>query len=285
MELVIVTGMSGAGKSQAVRALEDIGYYCVDNMPPQLILKFVELCSQSGGAIRRVALVMDVRGGEMFSELQHSLASLTEAGQGYRVLFLDCADAVLCRRFKETRRRHPLAGEGESVESALTRERALLAPVLEKANYRLDTTLLSTSQLKTQITSIFMGDQVESMAIQCMSFGFKYGFPAEADLMLDVRCFPNPFYIPELKHQTGLDKPVQDFVLGAEDTRIFLRHLYAMLDHLIPLYIQEGKTQLVVAVGCTGGKHRSVTIANALAEHIRSAGHRVLINHRDIEKV
>lgn len=285
MELVIVTGMSGAGKSQAVRALEDIGYYCVDNMPPQLIMKFVELCSQSGGAIRRVALVMDVRGGEMFCDLKHSLFTLNKAGQGYRVLFLDCSDEVLCRRFKETRRRHPLAVEGESTAGALKRERALLAPVLEKADFRLDTTLLSTSQLKAQITSIFLGEQTESMTIQCMSFGFKYGFPTEADLMLDVRCFPNPFYVPELKHQTGMDKPVQDFVLGSEDIRIFLRNLYALLDHLIPLYIQEGKSQLVVAVGCTGGKHRSVTVANALAEHIRSAGHRVLVNHRDIEKV
>ena len=284
MELVIVTGMSGAGKSQTVRALEDIGYYCVDNMPPQLIPKFVELCSQSGGAIRRVALVMDVRGGEMFSELQHSLTARTEAGQGYRVLFLDCADEVLCRRFKETRRRHPLAGEGESVESALARERALLAPVLEKADYRVDTTLLSTSQLKTRITAIFLGDTAEPMTIQCMSFGFKYGFPAEADLMLDVRCFPNPFYVPALKHQTGLDKPVQDFVLGAEDTRIFLRHLYAMLDHLIPLYIQEGKSQLVVAIGCTGGKHRSVSVARELTEVVRPLVHNALLINRDAEK-
>lgn len=284
MELLIVTGMSGAGKSLAVRALEDIGFYCVDNMPPVLMGKFAELCSQSTQPIQRVALVTDVRSGTMFETLEDALQAMKERGQDHRVLYLDCADEVLCRRYKETRRKHPLAGEDEPVEAALVKERRLLQPLADRADYRLDTTQLSTAQLKQQITAIFLEKPDSAMTIQCMSFGFKYGFPAEADVMLDVRCFPNPYYVPELKNQTGLDRPVREFVLASEDTREFLRRLYTMLDHLIPLYTKEGKTQLVIAIGCTGGKHRSVTIAEALAAHIRQQGRRVLINHRDIDK-
>ncbi len=284
MELLIVTGMSGAGKSLAVRALEDIGYYCVDNMPPLLMGKFAELCRQSAQFIQRVALVMDVRSGAMFDTLEDALQAMKTQEQNYRLLYLDCADETLCRRYKETRRKHPLAAEEEPIECALSKERLLLQPLADRADYRLDTTQLSTAQLKQQITALFLDEPDTAMTVHCMSFGFKYGFPAEADVMLDVRCFPNPYYVSELKEQTGLDRPVRDFVLASEDTQEFLTRLYAMMDHLIPLYVKEGKTQLVVAIGCTGGKHRSVTIAEELTSHIRQQGRRAHINHRDIDK-
>ncbi len=284
MELIIVTGMSGAGKSQAVKALEDIGYYCVDNMPPMLIQKFVELCSQSAEDIRRVALVMDVRSGKMFEDLRENVLTLQKANQHTRILLLDCSDEVLCNRYKETRRQHPLADADGGIEQALEKERALLAPIAALADYRVDTTHLSAGQLKAQITDIFTEESVGAMTVQCMSFGFKYGFPAEADLMLDVRCFPNPFYITELKNKTGLDREVQDYVLDSEDMQTFLAHLTAMLDQLLPLYAGEGRTRLVVAIGCTGGKHRSVTVASQLAAHIEQSGYRAMIQHRDIDK-
>lgn len=284
MELLIVTGMSGAGKTLAVRALEDIGFYCVDNMPPMLMGKFAELCDRSARPLHRVALVTDVRSGAMFDTLSEALQTLKSQGQDYRVLYLDCADEALCRRYKETRRRHPLAQDTEPVEQALRRERQLLQPLFDRADYRLDTTRLTTAQLKQQITALFLEETEGAMTVQCISFGFKYGFPAEADVMLDVRCFPNPFYEPSLKPLTGLDEPVREFVLAAEDTKEFLRRLYGMLDHLLPLYVKEGKSQLVIAIGCTGGKHRSVAITEALAPHIREQNHRVTVNHRDIDK-
>ena len=284
MELVIVTGMSGAGKSQAVRALEDIGFYCVDNMPPTLMQKFAELCDQSAEPIRRVALVMDVRGGRLFRDLEHNLRAMDAAGQPYQMLFLDCDDAVLCRRYKETRRKHPLVEEGETTETALQRERELLAPLALRADFRVDTTQLSTSQLKQQISALFLEEPAKAMTIHCLSFGFKYGFPAEADLMLDVRCFPNPYYVPELQYKTGLDREVREFVLKSEEAQGFLTRLYDLLDYLIPLDTGEGKSQLVIAVGCTGGKHRSVTMAMEIADHLRTGGHRVLLTHRDVEK-
>lgn len=284
MELLIVTGMSGAGKTQAVRALEDIGFYCVDNMPPMLLQRFAELCRQSTEPIQRVALVIDVRSGPMFEDLLQNLQTLRQNGQKYRILFLDCADNLLCRRYKETRRRHPLQTDNGKIEEALAVERHLLAPIAEQADYRLDTTQLNTSQLKQQINSIFLEEPSGAMTVQCMSFGFKYGFPAEADVMFDVRCFPNPFYVPELKYKTGRDHEVRFFVLQTPETTGFLERLYAMIDYLLPLYRNEGKTQLVIAIGCTGGKHRSVTIAEELAAHIKKSGARVLIAHRDIDK-
>lgn len=284
MELVIVTGMSGAGKSQAVHALEDIGFYCVDNMPPMLLKKFAHLCSHSAEPIQRVALVTDVRSGSNFETLLQALSHLKAEGQPCRILFLDCADEVLCRRFKETRRRHPLVGESDRVEDALAAERRLLQPLADRADYRLDTSRLSTSQLRQQVQALFLDEPEAAMSVHCLSFGFKYGFPAEADVMLDVRCFPNPFYVPELKHKTGLDPEVRQFVLTPAETQGFLDRLYALVDYLLPLYTGEGKTQLVIAIGCTGGKHRSVAITEALAEHIRATQHRVLVSHRDIEK-
>ncbi len=282
MEQLIITGMSGAGKSQAVKALEDIGFYCVDNLPPALIEKFMDLCDRGAEAPTRVALVTDVRSGPMFDDL-HALLQGAKKGD-YKILFLDCDDQVLCRRFKETRRRHPLAGEEDTTEQALAKERRMLAPLAARADFLVDTTHLGTAQLKQRLCELFADTAENPMTIECMSFGFKYGFPAEADIMLDVRCFPNPFYVPELKQQTGLDAPVRDFVLASPDTQEFLTRLYHLLDHLIPLYINEGKSQLVVAIGCTGGKHRSVTVTEALVAHIADTGHRVLANHRDILK-
>lgn len=286
MEFVIVTGLSGAGKSRAVDALEDIGFYCVDNMPPTLLPKFAELCRQSRKTLSRVAIVIDSRGGEMFQDLSESLDELKRQGGEYTLLFLECDDQVLARRYKETRRKHPLSAEnGGSVMKAIQEERALLKPARSRTDYLIDTSHLSAAQLKERITNLFLGDTSKAMLIQCMSFGFKYGYPAEADLVLDVRCLPNPFYVDELKHKTGLDQAVRDYVLNNEETAGFEQRLYPLIDYLIPLYTNEGKSQLVIAIGCTGGKHRSVTLTEELAKHIAEQNHRVIINHRDIEKL
>ena len=286
MEFIIVTGMSGAGKSRAMTALEDIGYYCVDNMPPKLLTKFAELCLQSED-LSRVAMVVDVRGGQMFDDLFEGLPVLHRMGGEYKILFLDCDDQVLARRYKETRRQHPLVGEDgiTTVYQAIEMERGLLKPLRDRTDYLVDTTHLSSAQLKERVTELFLGDSTQAMVVQCMSFGFKYGYPAEADLMFDVRCLPNPFYEPELKHKTGLDGDVRDYVRETDATRGFESRLYDLVDYLLPLYCDEGKSQLVIAIGCTGGKHRSVALTEALAQHIRDAGVRVTVNHRDIAKL
>lgn len=285
MEFVIVTGLSGAGKTRAVNSFEDIGYYCVDNIPPKLVSKFAELCLQSNDKISKVAIVMDARGGELFSSFFEGLEDLKQQGCHYKILFLDAQDEVLIRRYKETRRRHPLANTfGTSVEKCVEFERELLLPMRARADYIIDTSFLSPAQLKERITGLFLGDAVQGMVIQCMSFGFKYGSPSEADLVFDVRCLPNPFYIDELKHKTGLDKPVRDYVFQFEQTTGFLTRLYDMIDYLIPLYTTEGKSQLVIGIGCTGGKHRSVSIAEALCQHLTGGGRRAMVNHRDIQK-
>ena len=282
MELIIVTGMSGAGKSLASNALEDIGYYCVDNMPPALMRPFLELCKQSAQPHRRIALVTDVRAGELFEELQAVLPQLKSAVDACRVLFLDCNTEVLRRRFKETRRHHPLADNTHPIEEALQEERARLAPLFEMADYRIDTTHLNSAQLKTRIADTFMNQPDTEMTVQIMSFGFKYGYPAEADVMLDARCLPNPYYIDTLRPLTGMDEPVQTYVMDNPDAREFLNRLEALLTHLLPLYQKEARSQLVIAIGCTGGKHRSVTLVNRLAE--RLADHKVQVYHRDMGK-
>ena len=286
MEFVIVTGLSGAGKSRAINALEDIGFYCVDNMPPKLLPKFSELCLQSRDMLSRVAIVIDARGGELFRDLFESLEELKQQGGDYKLLFLECNDQVLARRYKETRRQHPLAGEnGGSVVAAIAQERALLKTARARTDYLIDTSLLSPAQLKERITALFLGDSHTGMVVQCMSFGFKYGYPAEADLVMDVRCLPNPFYVDTLKHKTGLDEDVRRFVLDRDETRGFQTRLYDLVDYLLPLYSEEGKSQLVIAIGCTGGKHRSVALTEELAKHIIAGGRRVMVNHRDIEKL
>ena len=285
MDFVIVTGMSGAGKSRAVDALEDIGFYCIDNMPPKLISKFAEICLQSDGKISRVAIVTDVRGGELFQGLFDELDHLKDQEFSYKLMFLDASDAVLMRRYKETRRRHPVLDVVHgSIENALKSERLLLKPARERADYIIDTTHLSAAQLKERISNIFLDNVMTGMLINCTSFGFKYGPATEADLVFDVRCLPNPFYVDELKKQTGLDQPVRDYVMKWPQSIELLNKIVDLVDFLIPYYLDEGKSQLVIAFGCTGGKHRSVTFAEYLYKHLSDKGHKVTVNHRDILK-
>jgi UPF0042 nucleotide-binding protein len=284
MAFVIITGVSGAGKSRAVDALEDLGFYCADNMPPALIPKFAELCLQTDGKINDVAIVTDVRGGVLFTNLFEGLDELKKQGGDYKILFLDAEDPVLIRRFQETRRKHPLSEPGGTINEALDLERKMLRPARERADYIIDTSNLSPAQLKERLTVLFMGNNKTGLMVSCVSFGFKYGTPTEADLIFDVRCFPNPFYIDELKHLTGLDLPVKDFVFAAESLQKFMKMLFEMIDFLLPLYIEEGKSQLVIAIGCTGGKHRSVAIAEALYRHLLEKSVRAAVNHRDIQK-
>jgi len=283
MELMIVTGMSGAGKSQASNALEDVGYYCVDNMPPALMAPFLELCRQSSQELNRVALVTDVRSGTLFRELQAVLPTLQAAVESCRILFLDCSNEALRRRFKETRRHHPLAEDGRSIEQALQTERELLTPLYEMADYRIDTTHLNAAQLKSRLVDLFMHQADTAMTVQVLSFGFKYGFPAEADIMLDMRCLPNPFYVEDLRRLTGMDAAVQEYVMSNPAAVEYLERILALLRHTIPLYQKEGRSQLVIAIGCTGGKHRSVTMANRVAEALKDmTDGPVLAYHRDI---
>lgn len=287
MELLIVTGMSGAGKSRAVAALEDIGYYCVDNLPAVLLAQFAQLLLQvQENETRRVALVADSRGTAALGQFDDCLHTMRELAIPYKVMFLDCADEVLLRRYKETRRRHPLTELGDtSVSEAIRRERSLLEPIREATDYLIDTSRLTSAQLRERIVQLFMDIPENAMTVQCMSFGFKYGSPREADLMLDVRCFPNPFYVDALRSHTGLEQAVRDFVLDCPESREFEKRLFALIDHMLPLYRNEGKSQLVIAIGCTGGKHRSVTFTEELAAHLRESGARVTVEHRDIKKL
>lgn len=285
MEFVIVTGLSGAGKSQAMHALEDIGFYCVDNIPPKLISTFYELCQQAKESLSRVAVVTDIRGGGMFDSLFEALDKLKVENRDYRILFLDAKDEVLINRYKETRRRHPLAESNlGSIEQAVRLEREVLRQVRERADYIIDTSLLSPAQLKERISGLFLGKSSAALMIHCVSFGFKYGIPAESDLVFDVRCLPNPFYIKELKNLTGLDEPVRDYVMSSEQTQGFVKRFIDMIDYMIPLYCNEGKSQLVISVGCTGGHHRSVALAQLLYNHLLEQGMRTSVNHRDIQK-
>ena len=285
MNFLIVTGMSGAGKSTAVEVLEDIGYYCIDNIPPMLIPKFLELCLHSSHRLDKLAMVVDVRGRELFAGLTESLASLNRQRIGYRILFLDAADEVLQLRFKETRRKHPmLGGQVGELSQAIEKERGLLGQLRQAADYYIDTSKLSVAQLREQISDIFLRDKADGMLITCMSFGFKYGLPSDADTVFDVRCLPNPFYLPELREKTGLDGEVYNYVMDSPVSQEFAQKISAMMDFLIPHYQAEGKSQLVIAVGCTGGKHRSVTFARYLYDHLKSRGNNVVIAHRDLQK-
>lgn len=285
MEFLIVTGLSGAGKSRAMDALEDIGFYCADNIPPKLIATFYELSRQAKGTLSRVAVVTDIRGGDMFSSLLETLDRMQEEKKEYRLLFLDANDFVLVNRFKETRRKHPLSDNClGSLEQAVRLERDVLRPVKERADYVIDTSLLSPAQLKERISGLFLGDASDALRIHCVSFGFKYGIPAEADLVMDVRCLPNPYYVEELKGLTGLDEPVRSYVMKWDQTKGFVRRFFDLVDFMIPLYCDEGKSQLVIAIGCTGGHHRSVTLAELLYNHLLQKDLRVSVNHRDIHK-
>ena len=284
MKFLIITGMSGAGKTSVIKVLEDIGYYCVDNMPPALLSPFADACKRSSTAMKQVALVIDLRGGEMFNSLFASLDDLAKIGVEYEILFLDSSDETLVKRYKETRRSHPLSG-GDRLLDGILRERGLLSEVKKRADYVIDTTKLKTAQLRDEIYTISMGEvPFKNIVVNVMSFGFKYGIPTDADLLFDVRFLPNPFYIPELKSKTGLDKEVSDYVCSFEQTTVFIEKLNDMIEFLLPHYIEEGKHQLVIAIGCTGGKHRSITVAEKLAKFLTKKDYQVVTDHRDYNK-
>lgn len=284
MEFVIVTGLSGAGKSKAISTFEDIGFYCVDNIPPALIKNFAELC-ESNPHLEKVAIVTDSRGGSFFNELTQVLSDLDKNEKKYKILFLDATVEVLVNRFKETRRKHPLLDACDGfIEKAIESEIEMLKNIRERADYIIDTSRLSTSQLKERIVSIFTENPTDTINAICMSFGFKYGPATEADLMFDVRCLPNPFYIDELRHKTGLNKEVKDYVLEKPTAKELLSKLIDLIDFLVPLYLKEGKSSIVIAIGCTGGKHRSVTFAEEIHKHLVEKGYISSVNHRDIEK-
>ncbi|AGK98362.1 RNase adapter RapZ [Clostridium pasteurianum] len=285
MRFVIVTGLSGAGKTHAIRSLEDLGYFCVDNLPPTLISKFAEACFQAEGKIDRIALVIDIRGGEFFHDLFDNLSKLEDAGYKYEILFLDASDEVLVKRYKESRRKHPLAPQGRVI-TGIELERLKLKQVRNRANNVIDTSNLTTRELREKITEIYEqeGQMETQLIVTVLSFGFKYGIPVDSDLVFDVRFLPNPFYIPDLKNFSGNDKQVSDYVLGFEETRVFIDKLSDMLEYLIPHYLKEGKRQLIVSIGCTGGRHRSVTIANSIYEKLKAANYNVNVDHRDINE-
>ncbi|MBR3992720.1 MAG: RNase adapter RapZ, partial [Anaerotignum sp.] len=252
MRFVIVTGMSGAGKTSVLKFLEDINFFCVDNIPPALLPKFAELCYEQKGEIERVAMGIDIRGGKLFNDLFQELSSLEEKGYQYEILFLDASDDVLIKRYKETRRSHPLSRNG-SIQEGIRKEREMLRDVKTKSTYIIDTSQILTRQLKEQINSIFVDNKnYENLVITIQSFGFKYGIPTDSDLVFDVRFLPNPFYIQELKELTGNDEPVSSYVMRFEETQIFRKKLVDMMEFLIPLYIKEGKNNLVISIGCTG---------------------------------
>ncbi|MBQ1241806.1 MAG: RNase adapter RapZ [Oscillospiraceae bacterium] len=287
MEILVVSGLSGAGKSNAATYLEDLGYYTVDNMPAEIIPKFADFSATSDGRYSRVALVSDIRGGsESCASLLQVIDRLRAGGVNCRLLFLRADVTTIIKRYKETRRRHPLLTEGGSVEDAVEREMELLAPLAERADFLIDTTDMPNSKLRSEIFSLFGSkDAAEgNLSVSVMSFGYKYGIPLEADLVFDVRFMPNPFYIPELRHKTGMDDEVYNYVFGFEVANAFLDKLQKMLAFLLPLYKEEGKTMLVVAIGCTGGHHRSVSITRALTKYLRTLGYDAFENHRDITR-
>lgn len=284
-KLVIVTGLSGAGKTQALRSLEDLGFFCVDNLPPALIPKFAELCAQAASKINKIALVVDIRGGEFFNTLFEVLSDLNERGIRYEILFLEASDETLVRRFKESRRRHPLSAYGEVLD-VIREERSLLQELRGMANKIIDTSNMAVQQLKEEIAVIF-ADSADTarLHITVISFGFKYGIPLDSDLVIDVRFLPNPHYQPSLRALTGNDPAVRDFVFGSPVTTEFMEKFAGFVEFLIPQYIKEGKTTLMIAIGCTGGMHRSVALANRLGEILAAKDFRVTVRHRDINRV
>ena len=285
MKFLIVSGMSGAGKSKAASILEDFGFYCVDNMPVALIPNFAEICMANQGKYEKVALVTDVRGGETFDKLFESLSKLEQMGCPYEILFVEASPETIVHRYKESRRKHPLSSGFMPIEEAVRNERQVLKSVRDRANYIIDTTALSTAKLRDQLRKLFAsGEPAAQMSVNVVSFGYKYGIPIEADLVLDVRFLPNPFYIDELRHKCGLDQEVYDFVFQFQQTQDFMKYLERLIAFLLPLYNEEGKSVLVIAVGCTGGQHRSVAVTKALAEFIRRKGYQASESHRDMTR-
>lgn len=286
MRFVIVTGMSGGGKSTALKMLEDMGYFCVDNLPVPLIPKLAELLAVPGSEMNKAALGVDVRSGESFKELEAVMKELDENGFKYEILYLESSDNVLVKRYKETRRFHPLSGSEGRVDVGIRREREKLAFLKKKADYLIDTSHMLTRELRKELGKIFVQNkEYKNLYISVLSFGFKYGIPNDADLVFDVRFLPNPYYIEELRPMSGNDSEVRNYVMGNDKAVEFLGKLIDMVEFLIPNYIAEGKTQLIIAVGCTGGKHRSVTLANELYEALEKAeNYGIRIEHRDIGK-
>lgn len=285
MNFLIVTGLSGAGKSMAVNALEDIGFFCIDNIPVDLLPRIVDFALQGENQLSRVAVVMDVRGTRNSDQLEQALADLDEKKIEYEILFLDANSNTIQRRYKETRRQHPISvTDHVSIEEAIERERRLLQPLRSRAKYVIDTSLLSAAQNKERVCGLFLDKGKSPMALTVVSFGFKYGLPQEADLVLDVRCLPNPFYVPELKNLTGMEQPVVDYVMAAPESQELLRRYESMLEYALPLYVKEGKSQLMIAVGCTGGKHRSITFARKIGEFCQKLGYEPSIQHRDAKR-
>jgi len=284
MKFIIITGISGAGKSLAAKYIEDMGFFCVDNLPPALIPKIAEICSTSQGKMDKIALVMDVRGGELLNDLFPSLKALEENGFSYEMIFMEASDKVLIKRYKESRRSHPLAPDGRIIRG-IESERKLLEKIKVKSNYVIDTSNLTPRQLKEELINIVeRGIAFKGLIISIISFGFKYGIPIDCDLVFDVRFIPNPYYQESMRRLTGLNENVRDFVEKSPETGEFMNKLIDMLDFLIPNYIKEGKSQLVIGIGCTGGRHRSVVIAEALKKLLEERQQRVVVDHRDINK-
>ncbi len=283
MDVIVVTGLSGAGKSQAVHCLEDLGYYCIDNMPPALMKPFTELSVQGRMRIEKAAFVMDIRGGEFFDDLRFSLAELSKSGMNYRIMFLEASDEVLIRRYKETRRSHPLSASGTIVDG-ISRERKKLRDIRKAADFIIDTSHLKTAQLNEEIRRLLLPGEGAGggFVITVESFGFKNGIPLDADMMFDVRFIPNPFYLASMKNLTGNNRKVQDYVLKFPESQEFVTRMYGLISYLIPMYMREGKPQLVLAFGCTGGQHRSVTMANEFSRLFRADGRQVVTIHRDL---
>ncbi|WP_250674005.1 RNase adapter RapZ [Paraclostridium ghonii] len=281
MRFIIVTGLSGSGKSEAMKSLEDIGFYCVDNLPPTLITKFAELCYQGNSNIDKVALGIDIRGREFFETLHESLSYLEKENYKYEVLFLDCADNILVKRYKMTRRNHPLA-KSTQITEGIKEEREILQTLRNKANSIIDTSNMKPRDLKEEISKLYLeGEKTPKLTISVVSFGFKHGIPIDSDLVFDVRFLPNPYYEEELRSKTGEEQIIRDYVMNSDVSKEFFAKLEDMVDFLIPHYIKEGKSHLVIAIGCTGGRHRSVTISNLLYDDLIKKGYRVIKKHRD----
>ncbi len=286
MKLLIVTGMSGSGKSSVMDVMEDIGYYCIDNIPPKLIRQFVELCNKSEMNIDKIAVAVDIRTGEMFAEIYDCLNAMVDDEKiELKVLFIEAEDEVLIKRYKETRRKHPLDEKfNGNMHDALSFERRQLSRMRGNADFFIDSSRLSASELKEQVRETFLENSSDSLVVKVMSFGFKYGVSTEADLVFDVRCLPNPYYIDTLREHTGLENCVQDYVMQMEQSQELFKKLTDLMDFLMPLYISEGKSQLVIAFGCTGGKHRSVTFAERMHDYLEEKGYKVQKYHRDLPK-
>lgn len=286
MDLLIVTGMSGSGKSSVMDVMEDIGFYCIDNIPPKLIPQFVDLCRKSETGIDRIAVAVDIRTGDMFTEIFRSWQTLkSESDVTVRVLFIEADDEVLVKRYKETRRKHPLDEKfNGNLHEAIQFERNRLSQLREIADYYIETSNYSAAQLKEQVKTIFLEHGTDSLTVKVMSFGFKYGVSTESDLVFDVRCLPNPYYVAELRNHTGIESCVQDYVMSSEQSRELFGKIKELIDFLLPMYIHEGKSQLVIAFGCTGGKHRSITFAELMAKHLLDNDYKVQKYHRDITR-